>query len=206
MKLDTISSMTVNEEEAEICFAVAGVPGTFTTKDILCLHRLASQTPDESLLIEFGSYRGRSTAAIAYAMADSPRVLFSVDTRGHLNDPDWGKFPGTNQVIPLISTTQTLEPLIREKGYALAFIDADHTLEAVSHDIRLALDIVSPGGIICGHDYHPSHTGVRQTVDALFASDKVFETGCCRPGSTIWYCRKAVPENAERMQLHCDYE
>ena len=38
------------------------------------------------------------------------------------------------------------------EGYDIIFIDADHTYEAVTQDIKNSLDLVLEGGIICGDD------------------------------------------------------
>ena len=45
---------------------------------------------------------------------------------------------------------------IKPESLCFVFIDADHTYEAVKHDIEKSWPLIRPGGLLCGHDYgHP---------------------------------------------------
>lgn len=46
-----------------------------------------------------------------------------------------------------------------------AFIDAEHTEEAVRRDIVAWLPTLKPGGLLCGHDYGDERYGVSRAVD-----------------------------------------
>jgi predicted O-methyltransferase YrrM len=48
-----------------------------------------------------------------------------------------------------------------------AFIDADHSEQAVIHDSRLAFELVRPGGVIVWHDYGNQAVEVTQALDQL---------------------------------------
>jgi len=52
----------------------------------------------------------------------------------------------------------------------LAFVDADHSYEAASSDIKYWLPKVRPGGILAGHDYTSVFPGVVQAVHELVAA------------------------------------
>jgi predicted O-methyltransferase YrrM len=62
----------------------------------------------------------------------------------------------------------------------LIFIDADHSYQAVSEDIKAWSAHVRRGGIICGHDYHQSEPAVMRAVE---------ESGPFQVGSrtTVWW-------------------
>lgn len=64
----------------------------------------------------------------------------------------------------------------------LIFIDASHDYQSVKNDIQLAANWISPGGIICGHDY-TFFDGVTQAVNE-FGFD-----GAC---GTVWW--KVMPK------------
>ena len=49
---------------------------------------------------------------------------------------------------------------------SMVFIDAEHTYNGVMVDIEWAKSMKIP--IICGHDYHPNHPGVKRAVDESF--------------------------------------
>ena len=54
------------------------------------------------------------------------------------------------------------------------FIDADHSYEGCSADIRLWAPKVRPGGLLCGHDYghvRPEFNGVIRAVDEAFEAN-----------------------------------
>jgi len=48
-----------------------------------------------------------------------------------------------------------------------AFIDGDHSKNAVLYDSRLAKSVVRPGGVIIWHDYCNAGVEVKQTLDHL---------------------------------------
>lgn len=55
----------------------------------------------------------------------------------------------------------TMEPLRLD----FAFIDADHSHEAVAADIEAWVPTLKPGGLLCGHDYGDRRFGVSRAVD-----------------------------------------
>ena len=84
--------------------------------------------------------------------------------------------------------------LVADSSLDFAFIDADHTYEAVNADLYAWYPKVCVGGVICGHDYgHPRDRrgvwGVSRAVDQFFAY-----TGLeVRSGpSTVWWVSKQV--------------
>ncbi len=69
-------------------------------------------------------------------------------------------------------TSAEAAELIPDGFLDFVFIDADHSYEGVSADIRLWAPKVKAGGLLCGHDYeHPSFPtwGVKQAVDEYAA-------------------------------------
>ena len=51
------------------------------------------------------------------------------------------------------------------------FIDGDHSDKAVTHESRLARELVRPGGIICWHDYNNPAVEVTQVLDRLYKEE-----------------------------------
>ena len=65
-------------------------------------------------------------------------------------------------------------PMFADGSLDFVYIDAEHTFEAVSADIRLWLPKIKPGGAIGGHDYDSAkHPGVRRAVDLYWPKVKV---------------------------------
>ena len=69
--------------------------------------------------------------------------------------------------------SQTVLPwLAREQlQFGLVFIDGDHSADAARHDLRWALELLEPGGVLAVHDYAESCCcpGVREAADGMFA-------------------------------------
>lgn len=49
-------------------------------------------------------------------------------------------------------------PLLARRYFDIVFLDADHTYEAVKKDIALSMDLVKPGGLLCGDDLNLQKT------------------------------------------------
>lgn len=93
------------------------------------------------------------------------------------------------------SATQTMRGA-RYPGYEYDFIylDGDHTHQAVSHDIALWWQRVSPFGILAGHDYSEDHPGVMHAVQefAEQINQPVWLTQDT-DGPPSWYVYRANP-------------
>lgn len=53
-------------------------------------------------------------------------------------------------------------PLLREGGFDVVFIDADHTYAPVKRDILLSMPLIREGGVICGDDLNLQFADVDQ--------------------------------------------
>ena len=153
--------------------------GWMSTRELLWLARRASEN---KLIVEFGSYHGRSTRALA----DN-----CVNGRIWAVDPWNGDYPSANgQPLENINTycypqfCYNLKEHIESKlvvpyrGFShsfklpynvdMVFIDGDHRYETVLKDIDKALELLRYGGIICGHDYN--WDSVKKAVDEKLGS------------------------------------
>lgn len=147
---------------------------------------LARAAQDCKVIVEFGSYKGRSTRALG---DNTTGIVFAVDPWDGLyfdnNNNPTNLCPASSlsdfvhnlkdliilgTVIPYCarSTEFIFPPHVDKAG--LVFIDGDHRYQAVCKDIEIARKLVKSGGIISGHDY--THTtdwpGVKQAVDEYF--------------------------------------
>lgn len=141
------------------------------------LAELAAGVADvDGLIVEIGSWEGRSTVILANA---SGRTVQAVDT--------WQGSPGEEsetlaadrdvyaQFTVNVNTMtdgnvqahrmdwRDYEPV---EPIALLFIDGLHTRPEVYATIRKFLPHMAPGGVICGDDFH--HVPVRQAVLDFF--------------------------------------
>lgn len=150
---------------------------------------LAAMAATHHNIAEVGSWKGRSTAAIA---DNTSGIVYAIDTwRGsdepahHAElddkDPEWlfGEFEKNRapNVIAIRGTSLEAAEMFAQQGktFDMIFIDGAHDVESVKADIRAWRPLLADGGLLCGHDYF---TTVQEAVDSLLV---------VRPGGgSIW--------------------
>jgi len=158
---------------------------------------LAENARNAKIIIEVGSYLGRSARALCdntdgkvfsvdpyygYMIRDDGSIDYATDFQQmeklyeNLSDCiDCGKFTHYKT---------TLRNFPRDIKADLIFIDGDHRYNFVKEDIVVAKQMIEKGGIISGHDYygHTLFPGVKQAVDEEFKQinicDSIWWTTC----------------------------
>ena len=159
------------------------------------LRWLANQAKDAEVIIELGSWKGRSTKALAMATSGT---VYAVDNwGGNSGDDETGiesrekgaaviraEFEanlaeeiasGKVRIIDCdhaVAGHELLEQLVGKRA-DLIFIDGDHTKEAVTRDIMAMKPFVKPGGKLCGHDFSPLEIGVMEAVNENLTDPEV---------------------------------
>lgn len=162
------------------------------------LNWLADRAREAEVIVEFGSYLGRSTRALG---DNTKGVVYAVDTWSTTYPDKDGKPTGIvsdnskqtfcdnlkdlvqqYKVIPVQMLSQDFDLPTPEEKADLVFIDGDHRYEAVVEDIKVALRILKSGGILSGHDYnHSDWPGVQRAVIHMIPKYEVVES--------IWWTR-----------------
>jgi predicted O-methyltransferase YrrM len=135
--------------------------------------------PDDAVILEIGSYKGRSTVAMGYACVGTRRRIYCVDTWDG-NDKD---FPERNffqiwegnvnanalreYVVPLKGLSHDVlrrwQELADGRPVDFAFIDGSHEYGDVLEDLRLTWPLVKSGdGWIGFHDVHHTWPGPKR--------------------------------------------
>jgi predicted O-methyltransferase YrrM len=132
------------------------------------------QLPEDSRLVELGTYKGRSFSYLVVEAINSGKKFDIVGIDA---------FPWEDVEPAFIENMKPLEGHFRyfkslsweaarhfdDQSIDFIFIDADHVYEAVKKDIESFLPKMKPGSIMSGHDYNWQHPGVLQAVDEFFA-------------------------------------
>lgn len=153
------------------------------------LHWLAEQAIDRAVIVEMGSWKGRSTKALA--MATKGRVYAVDHWKGSSNPEDattveikkrgpnviFNEFSNNlageiklKKVIPIYADSDEGARTIRQmhpEGVDMVFIDGDHEYESVRRDLRSFMPLLKPGGLLCGHDLCPIFPGVGRALGEL---------------------------------------
>jgi len=173
------------------------IGGWMSGPELLLLAEFASKSKK---ILEVGSFRGRSTRALAdntdgQIVACDPwdgKYQYYVTKGIDCPDAAFGQFHsnGTNEIYSefymnlhdhikngkLRVFRCNFDELKIDEKFDFIFIDAIHEYEAVKADIAKALELIEPGGIIAGHDYAPGWFGVMQAVDEVFPQKQVSES------------------------------
>jgi predicted O-methyltransferase YrrM len=168
------------------------------------LEWLAQTAKDKKVIIEVGSFKGRSTRALAdntngtiYAVDlwDGARQLYEVYNPNstdealvhyivmHQNGTDQTQKEFESNLSNHILSGRVI--IVRDvftnmyvHNPDFIFIDAIHEYQALKDDVAHALRMMK-SGILSGHDYHSSWPGVIQAVDELFPDREL--------AGSIWY-------------------
>ena len=161
------------------------------------LETLATLARGRRVIVEIGSWMGRSACAMA---ANSSGTIICVDAwRGHPQ----GGFEATSEtldkfientsrylnIIPIVAESRKMVDIFhRAQRFCvdMVFIDACHEFESVMGDIRTWWTLLEFGGVCCGHDYgDPNWPGVQKAVDEFFKPQYLIEVY-----DSIWMVRK----------------
>lgn len=173
------------------------IQGWMSERDLQYLHSLVRKAPSDALIVELGSWKGRSTAALYTAMHGDQTVV-TVDT--WLGQPDL-RFKEHNEVLEkdlfleFLDNMHSLDvfpswytkgktgasylrmdsvdaaSLFEDYSLYMLFVDCDHR--------RVGLDIdawdknVKSDGVLCGHDYN--WVGVKEQVMERFPISAVMD-------------------------------
>jgi len=169
------------------------IAGWMSETDLQFLYEEASKVPEFGIIVELGSWLGRSTAAII--MGAKTRNIFSVDTwQGCESEPfpeekrkyfmelfkqDMKIFAG---FVPIIfdTTTDRAARCFADRSIDFLFLDGDHSEPQVYWDLVNWLPKMKDNGIFAGHDW--SNPNIRQAFRKVFSSVKQPELS----GGDIW--------------------
>jgi predicted O-methyltransferase YrrM len=161
---------------------------------------LATIARQSKLVMEVGSFKGRSTRTIADNLPPEGK-LFAIDTwNGSEAEPDaheackrlhgdyvYMEFISNlsdliyvGRVIPLRMHSKNAASLLSTMRADFIFIDASHLYEDVLVDIEAFEPLVAENGVFSGHDYsNGAHPGVSKAVDEKLKIVNV-------EGTSIW--------------------
>jgi predicted O-methyltransferase YrrM len=162
-----------------------GIHGWMTQDE---LEWLAEQASQRSTIAEIGSYRGRSTRALAENTAGTIIAIdtwdgssdFTPEQRAGLFEDFQRNMAGLDNVRPLRMTSLEASESLGDRQFDMIFIDAEHDYDNVKADIQAWLPRLKPGGLLCGHDYIDCYPGVLRAVGELVP-------GFGLAGYSIWY-------------------
>jgi predicted O-methyltransferase YrrM len=127
---------------------------------------------DGSVLVEVGSWRGKSACFMAVEIINSGKNIsfYCID--------DWSQgdtmnafltntAPVKDNINLIVSKSWDAAFLFEDNSIDFCFIDASHDYDSKVKDIKAFLPKMKPDGFLCGHDYTPEMDGYNRTYDAV---------------------------------------
>jgi hypothetical protein len=169
------------------------------------LFKHALDLPAGSVILEIGSFRGRSTACLALGCLGSDKRVYAVDTFNG-NDVDFSErdfFATFKSNLDSVGLFKYVRPVVSTSGEAakswntpidMLFIDGSHAFDDVAGDFQGFYPHVKDGGLIAFHDVVETWPDVVRCWKEL-AEPNLTEHAWC---ATIAYGRKPSPTSGSR--------
>lgn len=140
------------------------VRGFMTLRELEQIASWAKEVPENGVIVEVGSYVGRS--ACAWAMADPTVKIYCIDYFEYMDEfvDNTSQYPN---IIPIRGQSPNA---IRYPGdlIDIFFLDAAHTNPSDILNIEYFLPLIKPGGLLCGHDYgDPRYPDIMTNIKML---------------------------------------
>lgn len=183
----------IHYEKYNQLFGPGSVPGYLTSGDIIAINEICEMLPNDSLIVELGSFLGKSAAEWAknLILQNKKGKIVCIDTFNSApetlekllkkaNFPSPGK--KMNQIEMFEYYTKDWPNIHKIKSHFdknfvwndslvnCFFEDSDHTTQTLSIGLPFWWDQLTTNGILCGHDYGLDE-GVSSSVNK-FAQEK----------------------------------
>lgn len=147
----------------------SNILGSFTDKEARKMYDLLCELKDESIVVEIGSYYGRSSSLIGQVAQDKGFEFTTIDSfiTDRVGEETFKRNMNKDFIRYQHLTMNSRRPvnLFKDKEIDLIFIDGDHRQEGVLEDINCWLPKAK--NLVLFHDYNSSWDGVKLAVDAL---------------------------------------
>jgi predicted O-methyltransferase YrrM len=174
------------------CIDVAmSVEGQVSRAEVGALIELARDTPPGTVIVEIGTFRGRSTTALALgSMLGARNRVFAVDPHEEFTGVFGGRFgpedqaalyrnivaAGVGDVVAVVSLpSEAAARSWTDRNIGLLWIDGDHRYEVVSNDYKAWSGFVLADGTVAFHDR--SAPGVAELLDELVLNRRLLPQG-----------------------------
>lgn len=158
---------------------VMAVEGMIAEAEAEELMRLASKVPSGDCIVEVGSYRGRSTTALALGSkaapvyAIEPHESFEGIYGGEFGPADRRAFfenllrAGVVERVRLVNLSSEVASQGWDRTIGLLWIDGDHSLEGARRDYDAWRPFLQPGSTVAFHDARDPKGGPAQLIETL---------------------------------------
>ena len=188
-------------------FGPGDIPGYLSDGDLIAMQELCKLVPDSGVLVEIGSFLGKSSVEWAknlQTLHKNYRIICidsfnaKIDILHQLlNDAEFDLPSGSNQLELFVHYTKQypnivpLEVFFNEdfqfdSTVDFVFEDSDHTIKTLTHALPFWWERLATGGILAGHDYGMQEVKTAVNTFSVLNNLKVNLFS----NSSIWYIKK----------------
>ena len=166
------------------------IDGFMEQRELIQIEKWASEVPNNGVIVEVGSYKGRSSYAWA-ASCDPSVTVYCMDGF----DPTFYDIFKENMkdfsnVVQLPSIVPYQMPGWTDQPIDIFFLDAAHTNPEDIDAINYFLPLIKKGGLICGHDYYPDRDYCPDIISNVKELESRLGQEVINPdGTSIWAFR-----------------
>ena len=182
---------------------IEDVPGWLSDEEGEALYELAKECTGRGVIVEIGSWKGKSTICLAAGSRAGRGVrIFAVDPHADYRHGEFKENIDRAGIADLVTPVQGLSQAVVDdfdEPIELLFVDGSHEEEDVRVDFETWVPKVVDGGIVAFHDttWHP---GVRRVVAEKIYASRQFKDVRFVIGSTT--VARKVDDNTARDRLH----
>jgi predicted O-methyltransferase YrrM len=198
--------LKMSDIEEEYLERIMGVEGQIIRSEARTLVELARSIKKDEVIVEIGSYRGRSTIALAYgALLGNRNRVYAIDPHREFQGVMGGEFGPRDQedfyknllnhrvadIVAVVSLPSvSASKAWPERNVGLLWIDGDHRYEAVHADFEAWRPFFAKGAILAFHDIEAS--GVRRVIEHLTRERMIAAIG--QTDSLQWFKETSAQE------------
>jgi len=157
--------------------------GHFGLNEGKLVFKIAKSLGDNSVIVEIGAFKGKSTCFIAEGIASKNCEFYTIDTwyNDGMEESRMDVFPDflrniasyKDKIKPLRGPSYEIrESWPEQRKIDFLWIDGDHSYKGVKRDIQDWVPLVKKNNIICFHDYRDI-PDVRRAVDEIISDGTI---------------------------------
>jgi hypothetical protein len=199
--------------DGEAWRAIDAVEGWFTRESFVLWNALLKRQRPSGALMEIGVFQGRSASALERQLREGERLILCDPLLEHGIPAALGGTPPERLVVlPQSSSTLCGAPELAEHRGRVRFlsVDGDHSGVAVYNDLKLADELLAPGGVVALDDFfspqYPQVTAAtyryldRHPYSFVMMLVGFHKAYLCRPAAYLAWQSFIVQGLAEQME------
>lgn len=185
--------------------------GWLTDNEAIGLYNIAHMLPRKSIVVEIGSWQGKSTYCIAKGLSAGKVYAidpFNADAGFDVgSEQEYQRKKGDKDLLQSfcenMEQLKVLDKIIIKKGYShefaedfdsidFLFIDGDHSIKGCTTDFNLYSPKISKGGFVAFHDYYEDRNNLGPTYVIKNTVSKSTEFKFFKQFDTLWVAKKII--------------